>query len=95
MTMGEQVSGSCDFLLGRRTLEIFASYWRLHEEGWPHVNNGTKYVVSNTLAKHEWRNSLFLKGNVVDEIKKLKGQESPDLRVYGSGSLIQTLLRMI
>jgi dihydrofolate reductase len=92
-TMGEQVSGSSDFLLGRKTFEIFASYWPQHEDDWPGVNKGTKYVVSNTLTRHEWRNSVFLNGNVVDEIKKLKGQEGHDLHVYGSGNLIQTLLK--
>jgi dihydrofolate reductase len=91
-TMGEQVSGSSDFLLGRKTFEIFASYWPHHEDVWPGVNKGTKYVVSNTLTRHEWSPSVFLKGNIVDEIKKLKGQEGPDLHVYGSGNLIQTLL---
>jgi dihydrofolate reductase len=92
-TMGEQASGSSDFLLGRKTFEIFASYWPHHEDDWPGVNRATKYVVSNTLTRHEWGPSVFLKGNVVDEIKKLKGQEGPDLHVYGSGNLIQTLLK--
>ncbi len=92
-SMGEQVSGSSDLLLGRKTFEIFAAYWPQHEEDWPGVNNGTKYVVSKTLNRHEWRNSVFLKGSVVDELKKLKGQEGPDLHVYGSGNLIQTLLK--
>ena len=92
-TMGEQVSGSSDFLLGRRTFEIFASYWPHHEDDWPRVNKGTKYVVSKTLTRHQWRNSIFLKGNVLNEIKKLKGQEGPDIHVYGSGNLIQTLLK--
>ena len=92
-TMGEQVSGSSDLLLGRKTYEIFASYWPHHEDDWPGVNRATKYVVSNTLATHEWSHSVFLKGNVVDEIKKLKQQDGPDLHVYGSGNLIQTLLK--
>ena len=92
-TMGEQVSGSSDFLLGRKTFEIFASYWPHHEDAWPGVNKATKYVVSNTLTRHEWSPSVFLKGNVVEEIKKLKGQEGPDLHVYGSGNLIPTLLK--
>ena len=92
-TMGEQVSGSSDFLLGRKTFEIFASYWPQHEDDWPGVNKGTKYVVSNTLSRHEWRNSVFLKGDVVDAIKKLKRGEGPDIHVYGSGNLIQTLLK--
>jgi dihydrofolate reductase len=92
-TMGEQVSGSSDFLLGRKTFEIFASYWPHHADDWPGVNKATKYVVSNTLTRHEWSPSVFLKGNVVDEIKKLKQQDGPDLHVYGSGKLIQTLLK--
>ena len=86
-TMGEQMSGPSDLLLGRKTFEIFASYWPHHEDEWPSVNKATKYVVSNTLTRHEWRNSVFLKGNVVAEIKKLKQQEGPDLQVYGSGHL--------
>jgi dihydrofolate reductase len=92
-SMGEQVSGSSELLLGRRTFEIFASYWPQHEDVWPGVNNGTKYVVSKTLTTHDWRNSVFLNGDVVDEIKQLKAQDAPDLHVYGSGSLIQTLLK--
>ncbi len=49
-------------------------------------------MASNTLTSHEWRKSVFLSGNVVDEIRKLKAQEGPDLQVHGSGELIQTLL---
>jgi len=92
-TMGEQMSGPFDLLLGRKTFEIFASYWPHHEDEWPGINKATKYVASNTLTKHEWSNSVFLKGNVVDEIKQLKQQDGPDLQVHGSGNLIQTLLK--
>jgi dihydrofolate reductase len=91
--MGEQMSRPFDLLLGRKTFEIFASYWPHHEDEWPGINQATKYVVSNTLAKHEWSNSVFIKGNVVDEIKQLKQQDGPDLQVHGSGNLIQTLLK--
>jgi len=56
------------------------------------INEATKYVASNTLTTHEWNKSVFLKGNVVDEIKKLKQQDGPELQVHGSGNLIQTLL---
>ncbi len=91
-TMGEQMSGSSDLLLGRKTFEIFASYWPHHEDEWPGINKATKYVASNTLTKHEWRNSVFLKGDVAAEIKKLKQQDGPELQVHGSGNLIQTLL---
>jgi dihydrofolate reductase len=90
--MGGQMSEPFDLLLGRKTFEIFASYWPHHEDEWPSINKVTKYVASNTLTKHEWSNSVFLKGNVADEIKNLKQQDGPDLQVHGSSNLIQTLL---
>lgn len=90
--MAEQMSQPFDLLLGRKTFEIFASYWPQHIEEGPEINRATKYVASNTLTSHEWSKSVFLKGNVVDEIKKLKGGEGLDLQVHGSGELIQTLL---
>ncbi len=91
--MGEQMSRPFDLLLGRKTFEIFASYWPQHEDGWPGINSVTKYVASNTLTKHEWNKSVFLNGDVADKIKQLKQQEGPELQVYGSGVLIQTLLK--
>ena len=91
--MDEQMSRPFDLLLGRKTFEIFASYWPHHEDEGAGINNATKYVASNTLTTHEWRKSVFLKGNVVDEIKQLKQQDGPDLQVHGSGNLIQTLLK--
>jgi dihydrofolate reductase len=91
--MTEQMSQPFDLLLGRKTFEIFASYWPQHEEEGAGINKATKYVASNTLTSHEWRKSVFLKGNVADEIKKLKGEDGPDLQVHGSGNLIQTLMQ--
>ena len=91
--MEEQMKQPFALFLGRKTFEIFASYWPQHASEWPGINESTKYVVSNTLAKHDWENSIFIKGNVVEEIKKLKAQDGPDLQVYGSGKLIQTLLK--
>lgn len=90
--MGKQMSTSADLLLGRKTFEIFASYWPQHESNWPGINKVKKYVISNTLKKHEWNNSIFINSNVVEEIKKLKKQDGPQLQVHGSGNLIQTLL---
>jgi dihydrofolate reductase len=91
-TMAEQLSKPFDLLLGRKTFEIFASYWPHHEDEGPGINSATKYVASNTLTTHEWSKSVFLRGDVVDEIKKLKQQDGPDLQVHGSGNFIQTLL---
>ncbi len=90
--MTEQMAQPFDLLLGRKTFEIFASYWPHHEEEGAGINRATKYVVSNTLRSHEWKETVFLSGNVVDEIRKLKEQDGPDLQVHGSGELIQTLL---
>jgi len=90
--MGEQMNRPFDLLLGRKTFEIFATYWP--QQGDDNViNKATKYVASHTLAHHDWSQSVFLKGNVVDEINQLKRQDGPDLQVHGSGNLIQTLLK--
>lgn len=90
--MTEQMSQPFDLLLGRKTFEIFASYWPQHEEEGPGINNATKYVASHTLTEHDWKKTVFLRGDVPEEIKKLKEQDGPDLQVHGSGNLIQTLL---
>jgi dihydrofolate reductase len=91
--MTEQMKQPFSLLLGRKTFEIFASYWPQHEDAWPGVNDATKYVVSHSLQKHEWQNSRFINNNVVDELKKLKNQAGPDLQVHGSGNLNQTLFK--
>src|SRR5690349_17900439 len=90
--MTDQMGQPFDLLLGRKTFEIFASYWPQHEEEGAGINNATKYVASNTLREHEWRKSVFLNGDVAGKIKKLKEEEGPDLQVHGSGNLIQTLM---
>jgi dihydrofolate reductase len=59
-----------DLLLGRKTFEIFADYWPEHENGWPGVNDATKYVMSKTMKKSDWKNSVFLKS--LADIEKLK-----------------------
>lgn len=78
-------------LLGRKTFEIFASFFPDHEDIWPGVNDVTKYVMSTTMDKSAWKNSVFLKS--IDDIKKLKKSEGSDLQVHGSGNLVQTLLK--
>jgi len=91
--MSEQMSNNADLLLGRKTFEIFASYWPDHENEWPGINQVTKYVASNTLSTHSWSNTVFLKDNIEDQIKKLKQQNGPDIQVHGSSNFIQTLLK--
>ena len=79
-----------DLLLGRRTFDIFASYWPNHTDSWPSVNDATKYVFTNTLKKSDWQNSVFL--NNLEDIIKLKKSKGSDLQVHGSSQLIQLLL---
>jgi len=80
-----------DLLLGRKTYEIFASYWPQHADMWPGINDVTKYVLSNTMDKSDWQNTVFLKS--LDDIKNLKNTDGHDLQVHGSGQLIQLLLQ--
>lgn len=80
-----------DYLLGRKTFEIFASYWPEHADFWPGINDGTKYVLSKTMKKSDWKNSVFLKS--LADIKKLKNSNGSDIQVHGSGKLIQLLLK--
>lgn len=87
----EKQMKSADLLLGRKTFEIFAAYWPEHADFWPGVNDVIKYVMSNTMDKSDWQNSVFLKS--VDDIKKLKNSEGSDIQVHGSGNLTQTLLK--
>ena len=92
--LSEQMGRPFDLLLGRRTYEIFASYW-------PHqtnpvasaFNKATKYVASTTATKYDWEKTVILKDNVGDQIKKLKEEDGPQLQVHGSGNFIQTLLQ--
>jgi len=79
-----------DLLLGRKTFEIFASYWPQHAEQWPGINDVTKYVMSRTMERSEWKNSVFVKS--VADIENLKNSRGSDIKVWGSGNLVQTLL---
>lgn len=80
-----------ELLLGRKTYEIFSSFFPDHADIWPGVNEVTKYVMSTTLDRAKWNNSVILRG--VDDIIKLKHTAGSDLQVHGSGTLVQTLLR--
>lgn len=91
--MGEQMGGSFDLLLGRKTYDIFASYWPSHPEDGASFNSATKYVASSTLTDSKWDKSVFLSGDVAGQIAQIKREDGPDLQVHGSGNLIQTLLK--
>lgn len=91
--MEKQMKQPFELLIGRKTYEIFASYWPQHEASWPGINSSTKYVASHQALQLTWEHSILLQGDIVEEVKKLKTQEGPDLQVHGSGNLIQTLLK--
>lgn len=80
-----------DLLLGRKTFEIFASYWPEHAENWPGINDVTKYVMSRTMRKSDWKNSVFI--NSLADIENLRKSDGSDIQVYGSSELIQLLLK--
>jgi dihydrofolate reductase len=94
---------SADYLLGRKTFEIWAAYWPEHGDFWPGINEGTKYVFSKSMKKSDplvtgWKNSVLIK-NLAD-IKKVKnlpagkqGSKGSDIQVWGSGELVQLLLK--
>ena len=80
-------------LLGRVTYEGFAAAWPSREgEFADKFNSMPKYVVSSTLAEPEWNNSTVLKGDVADEVAKLKQEQDGDIVVHGSARLAQTLI---
>lgn len=91
--MKEQMSRTRALLLGRNTYELFASHWPTRESAWPGINSVTKYVVSNTCTESLWNNSVFINDDVVNELYKLKQQDGPDLQVFGSSQLLETLFK--
>jgi dihydrofolate reductase len=86
-------SGPYELLLGRGTYEIFAAHWP-HDEGpiADQLNSTRKYVASTTLERVDWSNSTLIEGDVAEYVKRLKGEDGPELQVHGSPGLIQTLL---
>jgi dihydrofolate reductase len=80
-----------DYLLGRKTFEIWESYWPQHGDFWPGINEGNKYVLSQTRERSDWKNTNFLK--TVADIKMLKHSEGADIQVWGSSELIHLLLQ--
>ncbi|HET8845969.1 MAG TPA: dihydrofolate reductase family protein [Ktedonobacteraceae bacterium] len=89
----KQMNLPFDLLLGRKTFEIWASYWPHHAEGWPGAMSATKYVASNTMTSHEWQPTVFFGGDLAEKVRQLKQQPGPDLHVYGSANLLQTLMK--
>jgi dihydrofolate reductase len=92
--LAEIMSGEFDLLLGRRTYEIWAPYW-------PHAgdnpiakafNKATKFVVTRSLDKLSWEGSQRISGDAVGEIRRLKASDGPEMHIWGSSELLQTLI---
>ncbi|MBI1280794.1 MAG: dihydrofolate reductase [Anaerolineaceae bacterium] len=92
----EETSANEDLLLGRVTYQGFAAAWpnrKDEDPGAAYFNGTRKYVVTSMLDKAEWNNSVIIKGNVMEEITKLKQQDGPNIVVHGSATLAQTLMQ--
>lgn len=91
--LSKQMNSPFDLLLGRTTFEIWEPYWPRHTDIWPGASTATKYVASNTRTSSEWQPSVFLSGDIAQKVAELKQQPGPDLHVWGSGNLLQTLIQ--
>jgi dihydrofolate reductase len=92
-TLDETVGGTFDMLLGRRTYQIFAAYWPNQGNSIAKgFNKATKYVVTRTLDHLDWKPSQRIRGDVVDEVHRLKASNGPELHVWGSSELLQMLI---
>ena len=89
----KQMNQPFDLLVGRKTFDIWESYWPQHVDEWPGVNTATKYVASNTMTSSKWQPSVFLSGDIPEKVAKIKQEQGPDMHVWGSGNLLQTLLK--
>jgi dihydrofolate reductase len=92
--IGEIMSTEFDMILGRRTYEMFAAHW-------PHAgdspianafNKATKYVVTNRLDRFDWAKTCRMSGDAIHEIRRLKASDGPELHMWGSHQLLQTLI---
>jgi dihydrofolate reductase len=88
-----QMNSPFDLLVGRKTFEIWEPYWPHHVDVWANVNTATKYVASNTRTSSQWQPSVFLNGDAAESVAEIKRQQGPDLHVWGSGNLLQTLIK--
>lgn len=93
----DELKAADALLLGRVTYEGFAASWpnMIEQTGEYGVmmNDYPKHVVSTTLDKVEWKNSSLIKGNLTEEINKLKRQPGRDILVFGSHTLVQSLIK--
>lgn len=89
----DEVMASDALLLGRRTYQGFFEAWPSRTGEFADKMNGmSKYVVSTTLKQANWNNSTLIRGNVADEVSKLKAMQGSDILIAGSGQLVRELI---
>jgi dihydrofolate reductase len=89
----DETMASTALLLGRVTYEGFAAAWPTREgEFADKFNNMPKYVVSKTLGEPGWQNTTVLRGDLTEEVEKLKNEQDGDIVVHGSATLADALL---
>lgn len=91
--MQKQMNLPFDLLIGRKTFDIWEPYWPQHSDIWQSVNTATKYVASNTRTSSDWQPTIFLSGDIAEKVAQLKQQPGPNLHIYGSANLLQTLMK--
>jgi dihydrofolate reductase len=89
--MTKQMGQPFDLLLGRKTYDVFASYWPQQGADDP-INIARKYVVTSKPILTDWAVTIPISGDVAGEVRKLKQGDGPMLQVHGSSELIQCLL---
>ena len=92
--MTQTMSVPFDLLLGRRTYDIFVTYWpdAPEEAGSKPLNDATKFVASRGRPTLDWKESVLIEGDAAEGVAALKRTDGPELQVHGSGNLIQTLM---
>ena len=89
----ERLGKQVDLLLGRKTFDEWEGYWPTHSNFWPNVMTATKYVASNTRTSSDWQPSVFLSGDLAERVRDLKQTDGPDIHVFGSANMLQTLFK--
>jgi dihydrofolate reductase len=89
----KRLAKQVDLLLGRKTFDGWETFWPTHSNFWPNVMTATKYVASNTRDSSDWQPTVFLSGDLAENVRELKQTDGPDLHVMGSADMLQTLFK--
>ena len=89
----ERLAKPVDLLLGRKTFDGWETYWPTHSNFWPNVMTATKYIASVTRTSSDWQPSEFLSGDLAEKVRELKQSDGPDIQVFGSANMLQTLFK--